>query len=34
MSYNFGAYDNPEVTALIEQLSWGIRPPPGGARWR
>ena len=21
MNYNFGAYDNPEVTALIEQLS-------------
>ena len=21
MSYNFGAYDNPEVTALIEELS-------------
>ncbi len=33
MSYNFGAYDNPEVTALIEQLS-GNSTPPSGARWR
>ena len=30
MSYNFGAYDNPEVTALIEQLSREFDPAKRG----
>ncbi len=30
MSYNFGAYDNPEVTALIEQLSQEFDPAKRG----
>ena len=30
MSYNFGAYDNPEVTALIEQLSREFDPARRG----